>query len=333
MKKILIAVMCFLSVQIYSQTGAYFYHQLPDMPGVICLVDTSFRGQFKRQLSSVSTQLDEVYSKKKKEVQKEADDLRPEMEKKIAKDSGLSDADIQKLKNKNLSKEEKKKIADKMMQNKANISMEEIERLKKMSKEGKEAWAEAYSTEVMANMQSGDSVKTEEQIKIEKELEKNSKLNDLVKEQKLIIDRIYAVDKKYANQMEELRKEDSIQTVILEAQLEPLRKQLLDYPTKEQQKSIYKQMAGHYLTYCNKLSPMNINMISDAKNSLGPLLPEYDRLEELNTEINKIMLGAKDGLNSPGLMQLGAVKSLINIMAGTYSYTIPQDIALKVLGE
>jgi len=317
-------------VQIYSQTGAYFYSRLPDLPGAVCVVDTSFRGQFMRQLALVGKQLDEVYFKKKKEVQKEADNLKPEMEKKIAKDSGLSDADIQKLKNKNLSKEEKKKIADKMLQNKANISMEEIERLKKTSKEGKEAWAEAYSTEIMANMSSGDSVKTEEQIKMEKELETNTKLNELVKEQKLIIDRIHAVDNKYANKMTELRKEDSIQTVILETKLKPLRKQLENYPSKEQQKSIYQEMAGHYLTYCNKLSPMNINMIADAKNSLAPLLPEYDRLEEVNTEINKIMFGAKDGLNSPGLMQLGAVKSLIDIMAGAYSYTIPQDIALKV---
>lgn len=333
MKNFYVAVLCLFSVQIYSQTGAYFYSRLPNLPGAVCLVDTAFRGQFTRLLGSVSKQLDEVYSKKKKEVQKEADELKPEMEKKLAKDSGLSDADIQKLKNKNISKEEKKKIADKMLQNKANISMEEIERLKKMSKEGKEAWAEAYSTEVMANMQSGDSVKTEDQINMEKELETNYKLNELVKEQKLILDRIHAIDKKYANRMEELRKEDSIQTVILEAKLEPLRKQLLNYPTKEQQKSIYQEMAQHYLSYCNKLSPMNINMIADAKNSLEPLLPEYDRLEELNTEINKIMLGAKDGLNSPGLMQLGAVKSLIDIMAGAYSYTIPQDIALKVSGE
>ncbi len=333
MKKIFVVALCLFSGQILAQTGEYFYSRLPNLPGAVCLVDTAQRGLFARQLSSVSTQLDEVYSKKKKEVQKEADELRPEMEKKIAKDSGLSDEDIQKLKNKNLSKEEKKKIADKMMQSKANISMEEIERLKKMSKEGKEAWAEAYSTEIMSSMQSGDSVKTEEQIKMEKELEKNSRLNELVKEQTLIVERIHAVDKKYANKMEELRKEDSIQTVILEAQLEPLRKQLLDYPTKEQQKSIYKLMFGYYLNYCNKLSPMNINMIADAKDSLEPLLPEYNRLEELNTEINKIMLGAKDGLNSPGLMQLGAVKSLINIMADAYSYTIPQDIALKVSEE
>ena len=310
MKKILIAVMCFLSIQIYSQTGAYFYSRLPELPGAVCVVDTSFRGQFMRQLSHVSQQVDEVYYKKKKEVQKEADNLKPEMEKKITKDSGLSDADIQKLKNKNLSKEEKKKIADKMMQNTANISMEEIERLKKMSKEGKEAWAEAYGTEIMATMQSGDSVKTKEQIKMEKELETNSKLNELVKEQKLILDKIHAVDIKYANKMTELRKEDSIQTVILEEKLKPLRKQLENYPSKEQQKSIYQEMAGHYLTYCNKLSPMNINMIADVKNSLAPLLPEYDRLEEVNTEINKIMFGAKDGLNFPGLMQLGAVKSL-----------------------
>ena len=330
MKKILIVRMCFVSVEVYSQTGMYVYKRLLALPGAVCGVDTSFRGQFMRQLSNISQQVDEIYYKKKKEVQKEADNLKPEMEKKMAKDSGLSDADIQKLKNKNLSKEEKKKIADKMLQNTANISLGEIERLKKMSKEGKEAWAEAYNTEMMATMQSGDSVKTEEQIKMEKELEKNSELNELVKEQKLILDRIHAVDKKYANKMTEFRREDSIQTVILEEKLKPLRKQLENYPSKEEQKAIYQSMFGHYLTYCNKMSPMNINMIAEAKNSLEPLLPEYDRLEELNTEINKIMLGVKDGLNSPGLMQLGAVKSLIDIMAGAYSYTIPQDIALRV---
>lgn len=333
MKNIFVVALYLFSGQILAQTGEYFYSRLPNLPSAVCVVDTAQSGLFARQLGSVSKQLDEVYSKKKKEVQKEADELRPEMEKKIAKDSGLSDADIQKLKNKNLSKEEKKKIADKMMQSKANISMEEIERLKKMSKEGKEAWAEAYSTEIMANMQSGDSVKTEEQIKMEKELETNSKLNELVKEQTLIVERIYAVDKKYANKMEELRKEDSIQTIILEQKLKPLRKQLENYPSGDQQKSIYRQMAAYYYDYCNILSPMNINMIADAKDSLEPLLPEYNRLEEINTEINKIMFGAKEGLNSPGLMQLGAVKSIINLMSGAYSYTIPLDIALKVSEE
>ena len=330
MKKIFITALCLFSVQIFAQTGESFYAQLPDLPSGICLVDTASRGYFNRQLSRVSNQLNEVILKKKKEVQKEADNLKPEMEKKLAQEYGLSEADVQRLKDKKLSKEEKKKIADKMMQKKANISMEEIERLKKMSKEGKEAWAEAYGTEIMTNMASGDSVKTEEQIKMEKELETNSKLNELVKEQKIILDKIHAVNKRYDNRLIELRKEDSIQTVILEAQCEPLRKQLANYPTKEEQKSIYQLIAGFHLAYCNKLTPMNIEMIAEAKNSVGPLLPDYDRLEKINTEINKIMFGAKDGLNSPGLLQLGAVEGLATIMAGAYKYTIPIEIISKL---
>ena len=91
MKKILIAVMCFLSVEIYSQTGIYFYNRLPELPGAVCEVDTSFKSQFMHQLSNISQQVDEIYYKKKKEVQKDADNLKPEMEKKIAKDSGLSE--------------------------------------------------------------------------------------------------------------------------------------------------------------------------------------------------------------------------------------------------
>jgi len=330
MKNIFIAALCFFSVQVLAQTGEYFFDKLPTLPGAVCEVDTASKNEYMRRLGIISREIEEIVSKKKKEVQKEADKLKPEMEKKVAQEYGLSGADVQKLKDKNLSKEEKKKIADKMLQDKANISMEEIERLKKMSKEGKEAWAEAYGTEVMANMPSGDSVKTEEQIKMEKELEKNSKLNELVKEQQLLINKIDAVNKIYENKMVEFRKEDSLQTFILNEELKPLREQLSNYPTKDQQKSIYQLMAQHYITYCSLLSPKYINIIKDVKNSVGPLLPDYNRLEEINTEINKIMFGAKDGLNSPGLMQLGAVQGLVSIMAGAYSYTIPIEIILKL---
>lgn len=330
MNKIFAAALCLFSVQILAQTGEYFFTRLPALPGAVCEVDTTSKNEFMRQLGIISREIEEVISTKKKEVRKEADKLKPEMEKKLAQEYGLSSADVQKLKDKNISKEEKKKIADKMMQNKANISMEEIERLKKMSKEGKEAWAEAYGTEVMTNMPSGDSVKTEEQIKMEKELEKNFQLNELVKEQQLLINKIHSVDKMYENKMVEFRKEDSLQTFVLNEELKPLREQLLNYPTKEEQKSIYQLMAQHYITYCSLLSPRYINIIKDVKNSIQPLLPDYNRLEELNSEINKILLSTESGLTSPGLMQLGAVQGLASIMAGAYKYTIPIEIISKL---
>jgi len=332
MKKIFVAALYFLSVQALAQTGESFFAKLPNLPISVCFVDTSSRGFFNRQLSSVSNQLNEVILKKKKEVQKEADNLKPEMEKKLAQEYGLSEADVQRLKDKKLSKEEKKKIADKMMQEKANISMEEIERLKKMSKEGKEAWSEAYGTEVMTNMPTDDSVKTEEQIKMEKELEKNSKLNELVKEQNLLINKIDAVNKMYENKMAEFRKEDSLQTAILNEALKPLREQLLNSPSEGEVKSIYQQMALFHINYCNELSPKYINIINDVKNSVGPLLPDYNRLEVINSEINKILLKTESGLTSPGLLQLGAVQGLVSIMAGAYKYTIPIEI-ISQLGE
>ena len=71
--------------------------------------------------------------------------------------------------------------------------MKQIEQLKKMNKEGNKEgmlnWAEAYQTQQIAEMVSGDSTKTPELIEFEKNLEKNKELNDLMKEQKQIIDR------------------------------------------------------------------------------------------------------------------------------------------------
>ncbi len=51
MKKILIAVMCFISVQILAQTGEDFFARLPALPSAVCWVDTSSKGLFMKQLS------------------------------------------------------------------------------------------------------------------------------------------------------------------------------------------------------------------------------------------------------------------------------------------
>jgi len=332
MKKIFIAVLYLVSGQILAQTGESFFAQLPPVPNSTCMVDTTAKRIYKDQVGKVSIQLADLIREKKNKVQKDIDDLKPDIEKNIAKEYGLSDSDVQKLKNKKISKAEKKALMEKMLQENAQISMGEIEQLKKMkkdgNKEGIQNWADAYSTQKMAEMTTGDSTKTPEQVEMEKNLEKNSNLNDLVKEQKILVDRIHAVDKKYANQMIELNIEDSIQTEILNNNLEPLRKQLLNYPTKDQQKEIYTQMALYYYSYCEKMSPRYMNIIRELKIAMEPLLPDYNRLEILNAEINKITTDVKDWPTSLGLMQLEAVQGIANAMASVYRYEreIPDEL-------
>ncbi len=67
---------------------------------------------------------------------------------------GMSEEDMNKMKNsRNMTDAEKKALANKMVMQQTNMSMSEIQNMSKMSEAGKKAYAEAYATEAMANAQ------------------------------------------------------------------------------------------------------------------------------------------------------------------------------------
>jgi len=327
MKKIFIPFLLLCSFQIYSQSGMHFLTQLPPPAKSICIIDTVELENYHSQIDRVTRPLDSLCALRKAKLEERIQKVKPVVEKNIAQDFNLSDSDLQKLKNKKLSAAEKKALMDKMLKDKANISMKQIEQLKKMKKEGNKEgilnWAEAYQTQQIAEMVSGDSTKTPELIEFEKNLEKNKELNDLMKEQKQIIDRIAAVDKRITNKMIEFNKEDSIETAILEKNNEPLEEMLTKGDlSRDQRQTILIKIATNHLIYCEKISPMYIDIINDMRLSTEPLIPTYDRLELINAEINAKTLGLKEWPVDPGLMQLEAVKGLAHAIAGVYKYTI-----------
>ena len=327
MKKILICFLFFCAFQIYSQSGMLLLTQFPSLPSPICITDTVEMETFHSQLRKVTRQLDSLSTLRRARLEERIQNVKPDVEKNIAQDFNLSDSDLQKLKQKKLSDAEKKALMDKMLKDKANISMKQIEQLKKMKKEGNKEgirnWAEAYQTQQMAELVSGDSTKTPEMIEFEKNLSKNKDLNDLMKEQKQIIDRIAAVDKRITNKMIEFNKEDSVQTEIRDRNNEPLEKMLTDPNlSNDQKQTILIKIATNHLIYCEIISPMYIEIIRDLKLSTEPLIPTYNRLEEVNAEINAKTLGLKEWPTDPGLMELEAVKSLAHAIADVFKYTL-----------
>lgn len=327
MKKILIFFLFLCAFPVYSQSGMQFLTQLPPPAKSICIIDTVELENYHSQLNRVTRPLDSLCALRKAKLEERIQKVKPVVEKNIAQDFNLSDSDLKKLKQKKLSDAEKKALMDKMLKDKANISMKQIEQLKKMKKEGNKEgiqnWAEAYQTQKISEMVSGDSTKTPEMIEFEKNLSKNKELNDLMKEQKQIIDRIAAVDKRITNKMIEFNKEDSIQAAIRDTNNTPLEEMLTKGDlSSDQRRTILIKIATNHLIYCEKISPMYIDIINDMRLSTEPLIPTYDRLELINAEINAKTLRLKEWPVDPGLMQLEAVKSLAHAIASVYKYTI-----------
>lgn len=327
MKKSLVLCLLLCSFQIYSQSGMFLLTQFPNLPRPICITDTLELQRFHSQHLIVTRQLDSLYGIRKKALEERIKNIKPDVEKNIAQDFNLSDSDVQKLKNKKLSAAEKKAMMDKMLKDKADISMKQIEQLKKMKKEGNKEgildWAEAYQTQRIGELVSGDSTKTPELIEFEKNLAKNKELNDWIKEQKQIIDRIAAVDKRITNKMLEFHIEDSTEAAIRDSNNAPLEKMLVeDDLNNDQRQTILIKIATNNLIYCEKISPMYIEIITDLKVSTEPLIPTYNRLEIVNAEINAKSLGLKEWPTDPGFMELEAVRKLAHAIADVFKYTI-----------
>ncbi len=68
---------------------------------------------------------------------------------------GMSQEDMAKMKSGKMTAEEKKALANKMMMQQTNISVDEMKATKGMTDEGKKAYSEALTTEMMASGQAG----------------------------------------------------------------------------------------------------------------------------------------------------------------------------------
>lgn len=323
MRKLLITVLLgIIASSTYAQKEpAGFLSRIPDLPGGVCSMTGKQRSQYMHEVNKLLRDLDDEISIRKKVIKTDVEKSRRQIENNLAKEYGLSDTDVQKMKNKKMSKEEKRALADKALQEKAGISMKEIENLKKMSKEGKKAWVEGYSTQQMANVTGNpDANKTEEQLEMEKTLEKNRKLNDLVKEQTAIVARIAASDKAYMNRLTELDKEDSVATKHLDEQRKPLLKRLNAGASDEDAREIQREIRRYEMNYCSKLTPHHIAILGECLASLLKFMPDHKRLEEINAELNKSTLRTDKDFSSPGLMQLEAVRSYVRLLEHTFKY-------------
>jgi hypothetical protein len=321
----------------FAQEANGFLADIPDLPDDPCSMTEEQQHEYNDHIIDLLKNLEEKISLKRKLIKQEAENSRDQIEKHMAQQYGLSNADLQKLKNNELSKTEKKAIADKMLQEKTGISMEEVEDLKKMSKEGKKAWAEGYTSQQMANMTpNADGSKSEEQIDMERELEKNKTMSDLLQEQKLLTDRIAASDKKFASRMFELEREDSIATAILKGQMRPLLKRLYEDepgPTDKETIQIMKEIRMYEMNYCRILSPQLIGIYDESLISLKKFMPDFKRLEEITAEVNKNLTGINKDFSSPGLTELQAVDSYVHLLLNTFKYVKYSYSAYEETGE
>lgn len=306
-----------------------FIGLLPSPPGDVCSeVDNDAKSAFIQQLGEVSNQLEEEISHRKDEIEAKMEVNEDKMKQNAMARTGVSPELMQQLMaiekaskgtsgdTKKAYDAQKKALADKMMQQSMNISMGEIDNLKKMDKAGKTAWAEAYATEKKAEVMADPEAYKQKGAAGMKDYQ-------LVQKQKQLADSLGAQSTKYLKQFQDL--DNNKNALDLVTQINELEAKLSEEYQKENRpnddviKSLTNQIRNLQINYCNLQSPKYLEILSRYKTFVQASLTPYYRLEKLTNQVNATQTGVN--LNTePGMLGLQAISSYLNRLNDVYRY-------------
>jgi hypothetical protein len=146
------------SLSLAQTRTADYLKKLPVLPKDSCNITRAAAEDFEAAVAGLEKQLQEEL-----DAIKEMVDTHMEANEENARDNamsqmsqmyGISKADLEKMKNsKNMSAAEKQALANKMMSQQTNMTMDEAKSASELSDAGKKAYAEAYAMEAMATQQ------------------------------------------------------------------------------------------------------------------------------------------------------------------------------------
>ncbi len=306
-----------------------FLSQLPNPPAGLCTEgENDAKTAFMEKISEVNDKLNEEISRRKDDIEAKMEANQGKMQQNAMARTGVSPELMQQMMalekankgatgdQKKAYEAQKKALADQMMQQSMNISMGEVENLKKMDKAGKTAWAEAYATEKKAEVMADPKA-------YQQKAASDMKDYKLAEKQRQLADSIGAQSMKYMKQFEELETSKESQNLLtqidqLEAKLnEEYKKE--NRPNDDAIKSYMGQIRNLQISYCNLQSPKYLDILSRYKSFTQASLTPYYRLEKLTNQVTATQTGV-DNSSEPGLMGLLAISSYLSKLSDVYRY-------------
>jgi|GEM_PF-5844764 len=307
MKKITLMITGFLlASSVFSQQSVESF--VPEIPGPesICGLKIKDKDKVMSDIREFSDRVKEEIRYRKKDQDKKEEEYRKQAEAHIADQYGLSQADINKLKNsENLSEAEEERItremANKMMMNSAGISMEEIESFKDDTT-GMTAWAQGYSTQKMAEQ----SIDPE---KAKREQMHSMSMYELANTQKNLTDSLFAIESKFGKMFKELDDDTTGKKTLRE--LDSLQAKLysmmgVDYGQGPEMEAILASMKSKSMAYCNKFSSRYNEILTDYRRYVVSSIPAWKRLQVITEKMNEKQAGIKMQ-ETPGTMALESI--------------------------
>lgn len=291
-------------------------NQFPPIPNVVCSADSSEVNRFTSRIYEVKSALQQVIDRIHTEAQANEEKLKEKAISQVAHQSGLNEKEIEQLQQENTTEEHALKAANKVIGEQYNLSLQELEKVGEMSDADQEKWAQNYANQQMQRAKQNP----QETLKNQR---KNARLFELAKEQKAIGERITEKMAKVDKLFRYIEQQDTIETRKLHEKLQPLEKQLCSgicSPAEiARSRAAEKQIYSLKLQHCEKMSPLQIDAITQYLTTVKTLFPDYRRLTEVQNEIVKLQFGV---ITPDDLSCYKAVDEYADVLSSAYNYWV-----------
>jgi len=292
-----------------------FLGMLPKIPGSACSKEPKARTEFMNKIEEVNELIENEISSREEESDSNSDELEAQAMKKYAKQYGLSEKELKKLQDEDLSDEESDALVDKALKSSSKISLGEIKNMDKMNDPGQAAWAEALATEKMAKIQSAPSENEIKQIQ-------TKNLYELTVLQKHLLDSIGAIESKFSQQFAKIQHDPDAKTMLdnisrLNIQLSGL----MGEGNEAEGRSTGEKLDTEKMHYCNKYTPVYINILKSYEAYTKSCLTTCYRLELISARLTKLQTGVATN-QQLGLLGLKKVLEYRSALQGVYQYNL-----------
>jgi hypothetical protein len=197
------------------------------------------------------------------------------------------------------------------------MSMDEVDNLKKMDKNGQKAWAEGYSTEMMA-VQAADPQKSKD-----KQLEAKNTY-ELATLQKHIIDSLMAIGSKFSQQLSELEN-DSLAKVMRE-NISKWHEELMsmigiDYGQGGRMAELAEMIKAEKGAYCLKYTPRYFEILRNYEAFTRSSITACYRVEKITARLTKLQTGVDMNIE-PGQMGIGNIQDYVGKLREVFKYNL-----------
>jgi len=317
----LIAILITVMASAQTKTNEYL-KKIPAIPKDSCNVTKanalSFESQVGDLIEQLNADIDKLTELQEKTMKENQGTAEQTMVNQMSQQYGISQADLEKLKNKkNMTDAEKKELANKMIQQQTNMTMDEAKNLSKMSDAGKKAYAEAYATEAMATSQ------TDPNQKARNDNAKN--MYDRMQAQQSVMNKTSLITRQEADLYAPINADPEKQKML--DKMDAWNNQIMsmtgiDYGQGKQMDSLALLIKKEKIKYCNTYTPKYRAAVRQHYKMLKASIPDFQNYGKVNAEVNK----AQTGIDTPQeCMEIGPLSTILQYLQalkGIYAYKL-----------